>query len=88
MCILVPAPYIMESYLYQFSAVVQKMLFFGLLAPNCIMFDVCLFSIMILKVDAGIASSSSIWDEFNEQYQHQSIKSTMLKVQLAHFWCI
>ena len=41
-CILVTAPYIMESYLYQFSPVVQKLLYFGAIGTKlralCLMF--------------------------------------------------
>ena len=42
---------------------------------------------MIKKNDAETApTKSAIWDEFREQHQHQSIKSTIFNAQLALIW--
>ena len=32
------------------------------------------------------SSKDDIWDEFSEQFQHKSIKSTIFTAQLAFFW--
>ena len=67
MCILVQHLY--GTFLHQFSAVGQKIHFFGAIW--------CKFR----KMYAGTASSiDAIWDEFSEQHKYQSIKISTISM--------
>ena len=47
----------------------------------------CKFSIIIKRIDDGTAPSKyAIWDEFNEQHQHQSIKKHHIYCLISTFW--
>ena len=70
----------MAPYLYQFSAVVQKLQFLGATLLGTIW---CYFSITIKKTHAGTAPSKCA---IRGQHQHQSIKKTPYSIPIKHFF--
>ena len=78
----------MAPYLYQFSAVVQKLHFLVLFGINLHQIK-CKFSIMILKNDARTAISNMVLFQTNLVINTAtaSTKAPYLKRHLALFWC-
>ena len=61
----------------------KKIRYFGLIRTN-LHYIQCKFSIIVLKIyDETAPSKRALWDEFSEQYQHQSIKKNIFNAQLS-----